>query len=656
MTKILKVCGMAAGAVVFTAVAVLAIAGVPAPPSIKATGIPRVPWSPLAEAVSFVKNMIAAESLVDWHPSGEGIVVRKPGLTGSALYRVRTPGAEPEKLMSLTRNTERIYLNPDLRRNYLVYSEDTAGNEYSQLYLYDLNTQKSRRITDGSSRHIHAVFAPDGERLAFPGRARNSDDTLFYVVDPLNPSTMRTIGRAAGEWWLGAWSPGGDRVLAWKNIPPNLSFLYSLDVRTGELRHLGSGKEGEVTHRDAVWSNDGRSLYYAGDWHSEFLTLRRIDLETGREEELSGGIPSDVTGLNIASDDSLLVVRFNREGANYLYVLDTKTKAITELPDVPSGSIATFGFHPRARKLAWDHVAFDSTQSISGYDFTMRTHTAWRPASPGASGGPVQPRLIHYPTFDSVDGKPRMIPAWFWQARSADGRPTPVLVNIHGGPAGQSGPINRGFGMLARRGISQIQPNVRGSTGYGKSYRKLDDGRLRTDAVKDIGALLDWIGTQPNLDSTRIAVFGSSYGGFMALASAVQFSDRLACAIDFSGVSNFVNRAQETREDMREWARVEYGDERDPEIRRFLESISPLNHHDRITVPLFIFQGANDTRVPVGESRRMVAGMRTRGQPVWYIEAADQGHSMPSPVNSFYVVPAGLTFLERCLLDGRPKR
>ena len=176
------------------------------------------------------------------------------------------------------------------------------------------------------------------------------------------------------------------------------------------------------------------------------------------------------------------------------------------------------------------------------------------------------------------------------------------------------------------------------------------------DAVKDIGALLDWIEMQPNLDSKRVAVYGASYGGFMALASAVEFSDRLACGIDLFGVSDLENRIRETREDRRDRVRAEYGDERDPEMRSFLHSISPLGHEERIKIPLFIFQGAHDTRVPAGESRRMAARLRARGQLVWYIEASDQGHQMPNPMNSFFVMPAGLTFLEACFAERKYRR
>jgi dipeptidyl aminopeptidase/acylaminoacyl peptidase len=554
-------------------------------------------------------------------------------------------------LMSLSRDTSYILPNPDPGKNFLVYSEDNRGDEYKQIYLYDLNTKDTRRLSDGRSRNVGLTFDDKGERLAFLARERNSDQTRFEVLNPLQPSSMKTICRYTGNWSLGPWSPDGERILAWKTFPPNLSFLYTLNVRTGKLRPLGSGKEGEVTHRSAVWSLDGRYVYYAGDWNSEFLTLRRIELTSGREVELTHESPWDVAGLDISKDDSSLAVSFNKEGTQRLYLFDTRSNETRAVPGIADGSMIDATFHPRDAKLAWTLLRLDSTVSVGSYDLATGATTEWRAREPREPRPPAG-RLVHYPTFDRVDGQPRTIPAWFWQAKSIDGRPTPVLINIHGGPEGQSGPVDGSIGIVARRGISVIEPNVRGSTGYGKTYRRLDDGRLRMDAVKDIGALLDWIRTQPELDSKRVAVFGGSYGGFMALASAVEFSDRLACGIDFFGISDFTNMIRETREGMREWARVEFGDERDPEMRSFFQSISPLDHHERIRIPLLIFQGANDTRVPVGESRRMVEKLRARGQNVWYIEASDQGHQMPNPVNSFFVVPAGLTFLERCLVEG----
>jgi dipeptidyl aminopeptidase/acylaminoacyl peptidase len=654
MRRVMKTLGIALGSILLAGACALAIIGVPAPPAITASDVPRVPWTPIAETASFVKRSMASVRLVNWHPDGNGIVVRKQHLTGGALYRVLSPGGPLERLMPLSRNAGRIVLNPDPQKRYLVYFEDKNGDEYDQIYYYELATGTTRRLTDGISRHTGGEFDGKGERLAFTARARNGSETIFYVVNPLDPTSLRTICSAPSGWTMGRWSPDGERLLAWAPYEPNRPFLHVLDARTGQFRRLGSGKEGEVTHSHAAtWSNDGRSVYYASDWRSEFLTLRRVNLATGTEEELTKDLPWDIAEVEISPDDSTLALVVNEEGAKKLYLMDTKTKQIHRLPGAANASDYEVYFQPASPKIAWTHVAANGVESAAGYDIDGGASLEWTQAPPANDG--VRPRLIHYPTFDQVDGKPRMIPAWFWQAPSHDGKPIPVLINIHGGPDGQAGPINPATVLLARRGISELQPNIRGSTGYGKTYRSLDDGRKRFDAIRDIGALLDWIQTQPNLDSTRVAVYGASYGGFVALASAVEFSDRLACGIDFFGISDFENMIRDNQRGMRGWARVEFGDERDPQMRAFLQSISPLARADRIRIPLFIFQGANDTRVPVSESRRVIAALRARGQRVWYVEAADQGHSMPNPVNSIYVLPAALTFLESCLVEGRRK-
>jgi dipeptidyl aminopeptidase/acylaminoacyl peptidase len=226
------------------------------------------------------------------------------------------------------------------------------------------------------------------------------------------------------------------------------------------------------------------------------------------------------------------------------------------------------------------------------------------------------------------------------------------MIVIHGGPEAQARPgfIGRNNYFVNELGIAMIYPNVRGSTGFGKTFMKLDNGRNREDSVKDIGALLDWIKAQPDLDGERVMVMGGSYGGYMALACAVQYDDRLAGSVDVVGISNFVTFLENTESYRRDLRRAEYGDERDPAMRAFLESISPLNHAERITTPLFVIQGRNDPRVPYTEAEQIVASLKKRGTPVWFMMAADEGHGFVKKPNADYLFYAEVEFARQTLL------
>ncbi len=270
----------------------------------------------------------------------------------------------------------------------------------------------------------------------------------------------------------------------------------------------------------------------------------------------------------------------------------------------------------------------------------------WVGVAPATSELPA-PRLIRYPTFDSVAGGARMIPAFVYPGVGEG--PRPVLINIHGGPEGQAR-LRLGDNGTQGDGVTLIAPNVRGSTGYGRTYTTLDDWYKREDAVRDIGALLDWIATQPDMDASRVAVVGGSYGGYMVLASLVHYSPRIRCGIDVVGVSNFVTFLENTADYRRDLRRAEYGDERIPEMRAFLERISPANNAERITSRLMVVQGANDPRVPVGESRQIVEAVRANAYDVAYIEGANEGHGFRDPWNALWAGLAQRAMTRECLL------
>ncbi len=254
---------------------------------------------------------------------------------------------------------------------------------------------------------------------------------------------------------------------------------------------------------------------------------------------------------------------------------------------------------------------------------------------------------MHYPTFDNVDGKPREIPAWLYKPAGAG--PHPVLISIHGGPEGQSRPVfsTNVQQWAAELGYAVILPNVRGSSGYGKTYVALDNGTKREDSVRDIGALLDWIRTQPGLDAKRIVLIGGSYGGYMVLASMTHYNDRLRGAVDIVGISSFVTFLESTAEYRRDLRRPEYGDERDPKMRAFFEKISPLNNAGKITKPMLVIQGKNDPRVPYTESEQLVAKIRANGGEVWYLVGLNEGHGFAKRDNIDYYQWTVAMFLEK---------
>jgi dipeptidyl aminopeptidase/acylaminoacyl peptidase len=287
-----------------------------------------------------------------------------------------------------------------------------------------------------------------------------------------------------------------------------------------------------------------------------------------------------------------------------------------------------------------------------GCDLDSGTLTRWtRSRNPGFEPGDfVEPELIRYRSFDE-----REIPVLFYPARrrpgaGAGGR-SPVIVVIHGGPESQSRPSfsARLQYYLRELNAAVIAPNVRGSTGYGKTYALLDNGLKREDSVRDIGALLDWIRKDPRLDAGRVALVGGSYGGFMVLASLVRFPDRIRAGVDSVGVSNFITFLENTSPYRQELRRAEYGDERDPEMRRFFERISPAHRMDGIRSALLVIHGANDPRVPMTETENIVERARASGQPVWTLYAANEGHGFTRLENTAYEAAVVSVFLRRYL-------
>jgi dipeptidyl aminopeptidase/acylaminoacyl peptidase len=342
----------------------------------------------------------------------------------------------------------------------------------------------------------------------------------------------------------------------------------------------------------------------------------------------------------------------NEGGITRLYLMDMETMKYEPVTSIPEGGVDGLVFDPEGKRLFMN--LSNARMNGDAFQLDLETMKLVRWTQSDTAGLDVSsfslPQLVHYPTFDKVDDKPRMVPAFYYKPTKETGKPFPVIINIHGGPEGQYRPRFQGtFNYLTNEmGIAVIAPNVRGSSGYGKSYLMLDNWEKREDSVKDIGALLDWIATRPELDKNRVAVFGGSYGGYMVLASMVHFSDRLACGVDIVGISNFVTFLKNTSAYRRDLRRVEYGDER--KIGEFLNKISPSTNAHKIKKPLFVIQGKNDPRVPASEAEQIVKIVRQNNVPVWYQVATNEGHGFRKKNNRDFMYYSMLRFLQEFLL------
>ena len=609
-------------------------------------GIPEVPDQVKARLLQYQNTRYA--SLYGWLGDDSGLVMGSRFGETNQIHYLTQPNGARHQLTFFAEPVRYAAASPAPGRRELVYARDVGGSEYYQLFHFDLATGRHALLTDGASRNGSPVWSRGGDRLAFYSTARNGRDWDLYVTRPGREWPAELALEVEGAWYPMEWSPDDRRLLVGRYVSISESYLYVLDPDTGELVQVNPTPE-PVSYRSAAWSADGRGLYLASDEGAEFRTLRYYDLAEGEQRELSADIPWDAGGVDV-SPQGTVAFTTNEDGRSRLYLLrDGVRRAVA---DLPLGVIGGMDFDGAGERLAVEIETPTSPRDLYSLEVGTGELTRWTWSEVGGLDADsfVTPALVHYPTFDEVKGAPRQIACYYWKPREGEG-PFPVVIRIHGGPESQYKPYFSWLNqyLANEMGAAVLAPNVRGSSGYGKTYVKLDNGYRREDSVRDIGALLDWVSEQPELDAGRVAVRGGSYGGYMVLAAMTHYSDRLRCGISSVGISNFVTFLTNTKEYRRDLRRAEYGDERDPEMRAFLESISPTNNAHRITRPMFVIQGLNDPRVPATEAEQMLTAMRGSGAEVWYLLARDEGHGFAKKANRDYQTSAEALFLERHL-------
>lgn len=609
--------------------------------------IPEIPQS-LNDRLQQFQNTRSA-SFEDWTRDGSIIVSTRFGETRQ-LHEVSEPLGMRRQLTFFEEPVSNaLYAPEESPHDGFLFTRDKGGDENYQIFFFDRSAGEIERLTDGETRNESPVWTHGGERFAFRSNRRNGRDWDIYLASPGGGDAER-IFEGEGYWLPMAFSPDDTRLAILKYVSVTDTTLKVLDRESGETVEVSAGDE-PAYYAPVDFTADGSGLYLVSDAGSEYRTLRRFDFASGEMTTLTGDIDWNVEGAELSPDGEYLAYAINEGGVSTVHIRRTDDWSKVPAPNLPVGIVNGLEFDRDGNRLGFTLSRATSPSDAYVYNLQTRELIQWTASEVGGldTSRFIEPELIRYESFDGLQ-----VPAFVFEPRGEG--PHPVVITIHGGPESQYRPYyssTRQY-LATEMGAAVIAPNVRGSDGYGKEYVSLDNGRKREDSVRDIGALLDWIAEQPNLDENRVAVYGGSYGGYMVLASLVHFDERLAGGVDVVGISNFVTFLENTEDYRKSVRRPEYGDERDPDMREFLESISPLNHAEKINSPLFVIQGANDPRVPLSEAEQMVEKIRDTGGRVWYLMAKDEGHGFRKKSNRDYQTAATMLFFEK-LFSGERK-
>jgi dipeptidyl aminopeptidase/acylaminoacyl peptidase len=611
-------------------------------------GIPKIPLAMAEEIDRYTQFRYAG--LSSWHPTKREMLITTRFADTSQVHIVKFPGGARTQLTFFRDSVSGASYQPT-RADYFVFSKGVGGNENYQKYRYDFATGVITLLTDGKSRNTGGVWSNAGNWYAYESTRRNGEDVDIWMLNPSEPKSDRMLARLkGGGWGVYEFSPDDKHLLVSEYISANESYVWLMDAVTGNKTLVTPKNEGQkILYGTAQFSKDGKGIYVTTDRDSEYQRLAYIDLATKAHTYLTPSPNWDVDFFALSWDGKTIAFVTNEDGLSALHLFDTVRRKEIPAPKLPVGIIGSLEWHKNNRDLGFGMQSARAPYDTYSLDVKTGQIDRWTESETGGINTQEfsLPEVVRWKTFDD-----KMISGLCYKPPPKFSGKRPVIVDIHGGPEGQARPWFQAENnyFVNEFGIAVIQPNVRGSTGYGKTFVKLDNGFLRKGSYKDIASLLDWIRARPDLDADKIMVTGGSYGGHMTLAVATFYADRIRCALDVVGPSNLVTFLENTSAYRRDLRRVEYGDERDPKMREFLNRIAPLNNTDKIVKPLFVVQGGNDPRVPLSESQQIVRAVRQRGTPVWYLMAKDEGHGFAKKRNRDFQLYATMLFIKEYLL------
>ncbi|HUY88417.1 MAG TPA: prolyl oligopeptidase family serine peptidase [Pirellulales bacterium] len=617
------------------------------PPAIATQDVPAVPPQ-LAERLRQYQNTRSA-AFAGWAPDGRGVLVQTRFGNSAQLHRVYQPGGRREQVTFFDEPAGGRFI-PEAHDGSLLVTMSQGGNENNQIHYLDQSAYRTTLLTDGKTRNDLGPVRRDGRQMIVHSNRRNGRDTDIYRADCRQADSPEMLMETQGEYWQAAdWSLDGKKLLLLHYVSINESYPALLDVAAKKLEPIKLPGDGPAAVGDAAFSPDGRSAYLTTDARGEFLELAKLDLESEKYSWPAGDLRWDVSDSKVDPQSGRVAFATNEDGASKLYLLEDERPR--ELA-IPLGIIAHLEFSPNGSQLGFTLARPNAPAEAYSIELAADKDdqlVRWTYSEVGGLDPEsfVKPEHIQFRSFDG-----RQVPGYYFRPRGASPKqPAAVLIRIHGGPESQFRPFFSGTTQFEvnELGLAVVYPNVRGSAGYGKTYLKLDNAEKREDSVKDIGALLDWIAEQPELDAKRVAVTGGSYGGFMVLSSLTHYPERIKAGIDIVGIANFITFLERTSPYRQDLRRAEYGDERDPKMRAVFERINPSASADQIASALLVAHGRNDPRVPFSEAGQIASKVRAAGRQVWTVYADNEGHGFGKKDNRDYITAVEMMFLERHL-------
>ena len=600
----------------------------------------NVPEAPQAVKDNLQRYQNARAALfADWLKDGSMLIRTRFGATNQ-LHHVTKPGGDRSQITFYADPVADAHVIPGSDK--FVFAKDTGGDEWFQLFLADGKSAEIQ-ITEPGTRNLGVVFTPDGKTAIWAVSRKGDADSDIVAVDIANPTVRRTLFEGQGSLEALDVSPDGKTVLLGRYLSITESKRYLLDIVTGKLTEFAPGAP-KTAYAGGRFLPGGKNIIMLSDRDTDTQHISQFDLSTGAETVLTPGLKWDVEDFDLSPDGNVLAYAVNEDGYSAVHITNLKTRRELIQPKLPVAVLGGLKFNKIGSKIAIGLSTPRSAGDVWVWDIKTAQLVRWTASELGGLDPDklVEPALVRFKSFDDLS-----IPAFVYKPKASG--PVPVIIDIHGGPEGQSRPAFNPTHqqMVSDLGAAVIVPNVRGSTGYGKAYVQLDNAAKREDSVKDIGALLDWIRTQPDLDPSRVVVYGQSYGGYMVLAAMTHYSDRLAGGVERYGISNWISFLNNTEAYRRDLRRAEYGDERDPAMKAVFDRISPLNNVAKITKPMLIMQGLNDPRVPPAESRQIVDALRAKDIAAGYVQFKDEGHGFQRKPNNDARREAETVFLQQ---------